>query len=285
MTAVDVDQRSRHDRLVPVQGVDTWVSVEGDGPPLLLIMGIGGNVEMWKPLRAALTGFRTIAFDVPGTGRSPVAAGPMSMAMLADLAIGVLDELGVDRAHVLGYSFGGAVAQELAYRHPARVERLVLATTMCGWGAVTGHPLTLLLMATPLRYYSAPFFRAVAPILYGGRMRRSPELVRREVDARVHQPPSLAGYTQQLLAISCWSSLGWLHKLEAPTLVLMAGDDPLVPAYNGLLLAQRIPRCRLEIVPNAGHLLLLDSADEVAPTIGEFLRRPDVVVRSDASIT
>src|SRR3954451_6681826 len=93
---------------------------------------------MWKPLREALPGPRLIAFDAPGTGRSATPPIPLSLEALARVAEGVLDELGVERADVLGYSFGGAVAQRLARRAPERVRRLVLAATTPGWGGVPG---------------------------------------------------------------------------------------------------------------------------------------------------
>ena len=112
---------------VSVEGIRLHVEEYGDGPPLLLINGIGAHAGMWKPLREALPGPRLIAFDAPGTGRSATPPIPLSLEALARVAEGVLDELGVEQADVLGYSFGGAVAQRLARRAPERVRRLVLA--------------------------------------------------------------------------------------------------------------------------------------------------------------
>ena len=110
---------------VDVEGIRLHVEESGDGPPLLLINGIGAHAGMWKPLREALPGPRLIAFDAPGTGRSATPPIPLSLEAIARVAEGVLDELGVEQADVLGYSFGGAVAQRLARRSPERVRRLV----------------------------------------------------------------------------------------------------------------------------------------------------------------
>jgi poly(3-hydroxyoctanoate) depolymerase len=258
---------------VVVGGLRLRVDVRGNGPPLLLLMGIGGHLNMWEPLRRQLGAFTSIAFDAPGTGESDVLRRPLRLPGLARLTISLLDSLGVDRAAVLGYSFGGLLAQELARRLPERVERLVLASTTCGVGAVPGRPAALAALCTPWRYYSGSYFDAVAPQVFGGRMRAPFDPSLR--DARLQRPPSPVGYTQQLFAMMGWSSLPWLHNLVPPTLVMSGDDDPIVPAINARVLARRIPRARLVIIRGGGHLMLLDSAAEVAPVITDFVRPPE----------
>ena len=138
---------------VRVDGHLVRVSTRGQGPPILLIMGLGGNIEMWGPLKRSLNthGFQTIAYDASGTGESPPRLVPQRMHGLARQAAHVLDALGHPDADVLGVSFGGAVAQELTLSNPHRVRRLVLASTMCGLGGVPGNPLALALLATRSR--------------------------------------------------------------------------------------------------------------------------------------
>ena len=159
---------------------------------------------------------------------------------LARLALALLDELGFDRVAVLGYSFGGMVAQQLARSAPERVDRLVLAATTCGMGAVPGRPEALAALWTPWRYYSASYFDLVAPTTFGGRARAGVESAQREV--RLGRPPSMIGYGQQLFALAGWTSLPWLHQIASPTLVICGDDDPIVPVVNGRVLARRIPR-------------------------------------------
>lgn len=234
-------------------------------------MGIGGNTAMWRPATRRLAGFSTIAFDMPGTGRSPLACVlPTGMPGLADLAAGVLDSLGVERAHVLGYSFGGAVAQELAHRHPERVERLVLVATTYGVGAKLGSPLAMASLMTPLRYYVPSVFRMVAPFTFGGASSPSDQ----ELLDRRQRPPNVLGYVQQLGAIATWSSGPWLASLGQPTLIVMGGDDPLAPVVNGRTMAARIPGARLVVVPGAGHLLLLEGSERAYEAIEQFLEAP-----------
>jgi poly(3-hydroxyoctanoate) depolymerase len=256
-----------------VDGQLVRVSVRGDGPPLLLVMGLGGNIEMWEPLQQALNarGVQTIAYDASGTGDSPARIVPRRMPGLARQAAHILDALGHPDADVLGVSFGGAVAQELTLANPHRVRRLVLASTMCGLGGVPGNPLALSLLATPLRYYSPAFLRLTANVLYGPTAGENGELLRDQINARRARPPSIWGYIGQLVAATGWTSLPWLHRIRTRTLVLTGAADPIVPPVNGRILAARIPGAELQVVPDAGHLLLMDHAEECAGMITEFL--------------
>ena len=174
---------------------------------------------------------------------------------------------------MLGVSFGGGVAQEFAFGNPHRVRRLVLASTMCGLGGVPGTPLALALLATPLRYYSPRFLRATSKWMYGPAKASSDEaLMRDQIAARRSRPPTMWGYLSQLYAAAGWTSLPWLHRIASPTLVLTGAKDPLVPPVNPRILGARIPNATVYVVPNAGHLLLLEHAAACADTITAFLR-------------
>lgn len=260
-------------RFVDVEDVRLRVSVCGTGRPLLLIMGIGASLDLWAPFEAALDGygFSTVSYDAPGVGESTRHRVPRRIPGMARTVVRLLDALGYDRVDVLGVSFGGGIAQQLAHAAPNRVRRLVLAATMPGIGGVPGHPRALLAMATPRRYYDADYFARMAPTIYGGGARRDPEATLRTAAHRFARPPSAAGYAGQLWALSGWSSLGWLHRLPHRTLVLAGDDDPIVPVVNGRILARRIPRARLVVLPGAGHLFLLERAPEAAALVGDFL--------------
>ena len=249
----------------------------GEGRPLLLINGVGAHVGMWRPLEAALGGVHLIAFDAPGTGRSPLPPMPMTLDELARLAERVLDALGHEQVDVLGYSFGGIVAQHLAHRSPERVRRLLLAATTPGWGGVSGSLRTMARMATPLRYYSRSYYERIIGDLAGGRARTDPDWMRRHGDERQEHPPHPLGYMWQLAALTVPpGSLPWLHTLTHPTLVLAGDDDPILPAVNSLLLAQRIPNARLLLAPGEGHLLLLDPDSAAHPVMRDFVRCDDL---------
>jgi poly(3-hydroxyalkanoate) depolymerase len=247
------------------------VSEHGRGRPLLLVPGIGCSAEMWAPFVDYFPNRRVISFDAPGAGRSSTPLCPIPVASLAALAGAVLDSRGVDCTDVIGFSYGGAIAQQLAYEYPERVRRLVLAATNCGLGAFFGKPQAMVAMATPLRFYSATYFESVAADVYGGVTGRDPAKRSSASGARRRLPPSSYGYAMQLLGGIGWSSWGFLPQIPHETLVVNGDDDPLVPVANARMLAARIPRAKLEVVERAGHLLLWDEPERIAPQIGRFV--------------
>jgi poly(3-hydroxyoctanoate) depolymerase len=237
--------------------------------PLLLVNGLGANIEMWAPLQRSLGARRTIAFDAPGAGGSSTPLRPLTMRELGRLTLDLLDALALREVDVLGYSFGGAIAQELARAAgPERIHRMVLAATTCGWGALPGDPAALLTLLTPARYFFAPATSA-STVLFGDGTLRD---FRAADAARLEHPPDAIGYWWQVLAAIGWSSLPWLRQLRVPTLVLAAERDRMVRASTARLLARRIPGARLEVVRGASHFFLLREHNaRVARTINEFL--------------
>lgn len=247
--------------------VATW----GQGPPLLLLNGIGGNVEMWEPLATALPGRHLIMIDMPGTGGSPALRKPLLMRGYARLVVEVLEQLGITNTDVLGYSWGGALAQQLAHDAPSRVRALVLAATTPGLGGQPPAPWVIALMATPARYYSRTYLRVVAPLVFGSAPMAADAA---SGAARRRRPPSWPGYGQQLYAISGWSSRRWLRRLDVPVLVLAGSRDPLAPPRNSRILARSIPGARLRVV-DGGHLFLLEQPEEGCRSIEVFLQDQD----------
>jgi poly(3-hydroxyalkanoate) depolymerase len=253
------------------RGQRICVSESGSGKPLFLVPGIGCGADLWEPFMPYFPNRRLLSFDAPGTGRSTTPLYPMPVSALADLAAAVLDDRRVDSTDVVGFSYGGAIAQQLAYDYPERVDRLVLAATNFGWGSALGSPLALAAMATPLRFYSASYFERIAAGVYGGATGRDPAKRQGAIGARRRLPPSEYGYAMQLLGGMGWSSWSFLPRIPHETLVVCGDDDPLVPVVNARLIAARIPRAQLAVVESAGHLLLWDEPERVAPRIGQFV--------------
>ena len=261
-------------RVLSIEGTRVRVSVRGEGRPLLLVMGIGASLDMWGPLEEALgpRGYQLIALDLPGAGGSPAVFPPRRMTGLARIAVAVLDELGVDRADVLGLSFGGIVAQEIARRAPSRVRRLVLCATGPGVGGIPGKPSALRHMMTPRRYQSKDYASRIAGELYGGRARLDPG-IHTSMKARYIRPPSLYGYLTQVFAVTGWSSVPWLRRIRVPTLILAGDDDPIIPLGNARIMSWLLPDARVRVVVGGGHLFLLDMTDDVVGLVDEFLAR------------
>jgi pimeloyl-ACP methyl ester carboxylesterase len=259
---------------VSVGGLRIRVLRRGEGPSLLLIGGLGNNLSIWDSLVGELSAFETIAVDGPGMGLSSTPLRPLSMFELADFYACLLRTLGVEKAAVCGLSFGGAVAQQMAYLFPNKVERLVLCGTGPGVGGVPGSPAVLTELAMPWRYYAASRLRTVGPMIYGGRMARDPDALERHLKERLEAPPSMLGYYFQLAALAGWSSLPWLAGLTPPTLVIAGDADPVFPIENAHLLGRLIPDAQVEILSGAGHMFVVDSAEQVAPRITSFLTAP-----------
>ena len=153
-----IAQETIRETTVSARGIELFVRERGDGFPLLLVNGLGGNVEMWGATEERLAGVaRTIVFDWPGIGRSSTSALPLTVGGLDPSVVQLqLDELGHDSVDVLGFSLGGLVAQQLAHERPDLVRRMALVGTACGWGSMPGTLPALALAAMPVRYHSRP---------------------------------------------------------------------------------------------------------------------------------
>ena len=257
---------------VPVDGLRLRVVRHGDGPPLVLINGLGAPAEMWRPLVRHLADYELIAFDMPGCGLSSTPRLPLGMRALAGIVATVVQRIGHSRAHVLGYSLGGLVAQELAYRHPGSVDRLVLCSTTPGFPSLPPGPLAAWLMLTPSRYIDRDAARMIVPVIAGGRTSRDRDVLDANLPERLAHAPSLLGYLNQLYAAGSFSSHPWIRCIKQHTLVMAGDDDPLVPVPNARYLAWAIPDARLQLMRGAGHLMLVDEPRPAARAIRRFLQ-------------
>jgi poly(3-hydroxyoctanoate) depolymerase len=238
--------------------------------PLLLINGIGANLEMFDPLIDELhPNLEVICFDIPGVGNSPRTLLPQTLMSLASLTSKLLTQLGYKEVDVLGISWGGALAQQFAHQHPEQCRRLILVATSPGVFMIPAHISVLLKMISPARYMRPDYMMAVAPSIYGGRLRSNPELIHKILH-KVRAPTGL-GYYWQLMSTFGWTSIHWLVTLRQPTLIIAGDDDPLIPLANARFMARLIPQATLRVIRNGGHLYLLTDAQEAAAIIEDFL--------------
>jgi poly(3-hydroxyoctanoate) depolymerase len=262
------------ERLIRVGGRHLRVRRRGTGRPILLLHGMGMSLHTWRPLDRHLDGFERIEVVMPGAGGGVAGQAVLTMPRFAALAADLLDELDVDRADVLGVSFGGMVAQQLALDVPDRVRRLVLVSTSCGLGGAPSNPAS---------WWNAMLGDAWCPS--SGRRgpqwlaRRWSGLMRREFGVDWLQGPRLSGFAEQVAAASLWSSLPWLAQLAQETLVVTGTADALVPAANADIIASLMPRAYIYRVQGGGHLCLFDRAAEVGPVIATFLRSLELTAR------
>jgi len=253
------------------KGIRLAYDVRGTGAPVLLIQGLGYGRGGWGALPRLLSErYAVVTFDNRGFGESEKPAGPYTTPLLAEDALAVLDAAGLERAHVVGASLGGMVAQELALAHPQRVDKLVLVcTTPGGVGAFPMPERTVALLAQAqaldpldaLRRFVANSLSSRAPT----------ELVDEVFAYRVEHPPDADGWQAQLAAGTSHDALARIGNLGVPTLVVHGTEDHVVDHRNALLLAERIPGARLELVEDAGHLLFWEDAERIASLVTEFL--------------
>lgn len=245
-----------------------WDS-HGAGTPLLLIQGLGYGRWGWDPVVPSLAErYRVLTFDNRGIGDSDKPDGPYTAQEMADDAVQVLDEAGIDRAHVLGASLGGMIAQELAVKAPGRVEKLVLCCTTAG--GPDAYPLP---EATMKLFVEAP---SLAPEVA---LRRFVEnalgadppagLVDDLFARRVANPPDPAGWQAQAAAGTTFPGVD--APIAAPTLILQGTDDNVVDERNADVLAAKIPGSRIERFPGAGHLFFWEQPEAFVRIVSEFL--------------
>lgn len=267
--------RREYVRTVTAAGRTLRVSVRpgtDDGvPPLLLMNGIGASLEVLQPFVDALDRRReVIRFDVPGVGGSPRPVVPYLMATFAPVVSALLTQLGHQQpVDVLGFSWGGGLAQQFAVQCRRRCRRVVLAATGMGTLMVPAHPRVLARMLTPRRHRDPEYARQIAGELYGGTMRTEPERAARVLHAASRLGPR-RGYYYQLAAGTGWSSLPALPLIRQPTLIVAGDDDPIIPVVNARVMARLIPHAELYVHPG-GHLAMITEADEFAPVVERFL--------------
>ena len=228
----------------------------GDGPPLLLLAGLGCDRDFWEAhLPRLARGFRVIVPDPRGSGESPAPAGPYTAAEMAGDALALLDRLGIEKAFVAGHSLGGMVAQEMALAAPARVRSLVLAAT-----GARPHPRTLSCLGVAGTLWESgcvpeTLVRTFLTWTASGQVLASPERVRlaveRQLRPRVPQP--LAAWRAQAAAVGSFDVRARLGEIGCPALVVAGEEDVLLPLAISRELANGIRGSRFEAVPGAGH--------------------------------
>jgi pimeloyl-ACP methyl ester carboxylesterase len=262
---------------VKVNGLSFHVEEEGQGPPLLLISGLGYSSWCWQELSAALRDqFRVIRFDNRGTGRSDKPDGPYSIPQLAEDAAAVLDACHAPAAHVLGHSMGGYIALTLALAHPQTVRSLVLASTSPGGTDTEPMPQAtvetwrLAATLTPQDYARRGMPKSFAP----GWTEQHPDQFEAFLARRLQFPTPMACWTAQYAACAEYVARGVdARRIGQPALVMHGSADGVVPFANGRLLSQKLPHAEWSPFDGVGHLPLLEQPAAFAERARNFLSK------------
>lgn len=244
----------------------------GTGAPVLFLHGLGGSRTAWEPQLESLAGeFRCIAWDLPGYGDSDPLV-PLTFHGIAEAAVRLLDELGIDRADVVGLSFGGQQALHLALRHPERVGRLVLADTSASFGADgTDVEAWKRLRLDPLDAGVTPADMAEAVIDaitadgFGGAERE------RTIAAFARIPAD--GLRAAVHCLPTHDVRDRLGEIEAMTLVIVGEHDTETPVSYAETLAAGIPHAELAVIPGVGHLTPAEAPERFNALVHAFLTR------------
>jgi 3-oxoadipate enol-lactonase len=246
----------------------------GEGAPLLLIHGLGYARWGWEPVLPGLAArFDVVLFDNRGIGASDAPPGPYTVAEMAADAVQVLDEVGVERPHVVGTSLGGMVAQELALSYPERVDRLVLACTTPGGPKAYPMPqatVALLAEAVALEPEVA-LRRFVENALSAWTLANRPEIVERILTHRLATGQDPAAWAAQAAAGATFDAYDRLSGLTAPTLVQTGTEDVVVDPRNSALLCDLLPNWDDAHFPPFGHLFFWESPEGFIHNVTTFL--------------
>ena len=248
-----------------------WESA-GTGDPVLLVHGLGlSGGAWWRTVDALAPSMRVITFDHRGIGQSASLTYAYTTEAMADDAVSILDALGIDRLHVYGFSLGGMVAQQIALRHPERVQSLVLGATHSG-GRRTTLPDPEVMEFFQRRARMAPEEAAWAsvPFNYGPRTQaEQADRIAEDIERRLQNPFKERAYQAQLLAASLHNCYGRLERITAPTFVVHGALDRIIPVANAHMTAERVPGAELKILRDAGHLYPTEEP-AVDKAIGSF---------------
>ena len=259
-------------RTITVKGQRLRIAIhagDGTGTPLLLMAGIGSSLEMLQPFVDEVDpAIEVIRVDVPGTGGSPTPIYPYCLPALASLVVQMLDQLGYRQVDVLGFSWGGGLAQQFALQYSKRCRRLILVGTGTGATMIPGLPSALAQLLMPGSAGEPFYMKELASTAFAASLRSNPETMREFTHALYPGDP--LGYFYQLWAAMSWTSVSWLWSLRQPTLILAGDDDPAVPLINARILQYLIPRAKLYVYKGA-HLGLVANAQELAGVIEQFL--------------
>ena len=244
-----------------------------DAPAVLLVMGLAWPAASWyRQVPALAERYRVIRLDNRGAGRTgDVPGAPYTVETMAADCLAVLDEAGVDRAHVVGISMGGLMGQELALTASERVRSLCLMATHPGIAHAVINPDAMEMLQKRATMTPPEAAEASIPFNYGPATTRD----RIEEDWAVRFPLAATndGYLAQAMGTAQWSGYDRLPSITTPTLVVHGEIDRLVPLANGEILADRIPGAELVVVPGANHVLTTDEAEQVNKILLDWFDR------------
>ncbi len=261
---------------VKVDDIQIYYEVKGEGFPLVMITGLGGNLEGWDPrlVEGLSKDFKLVMFDNRGAGRTDISNREYTIRLFADDTAGLMNTLGTSKAHVLGISMGGMIAQELVLNYPEKVAKLVLCSTYSGGSKAVQPSQKVFEMLTADASTMSPeeWSRKIyLPLVYTDDfIEKNPDFVKLVVQKSLRYLISKVAYMRQLNAIGRFNTYERLQQIKTPALVLHGRKDVLLAPENGSILAEAIPNAELVYLEKSAHFLA-EEMREVINVLTEFL--------------
>lgn len=258
---------------VPTRDINTYYEEAGRGEPLVLIRGLGSDLQAWATQAPELAKhFRVITYDNRGAGRTSAPDKPYSIAGMADDLAALLDALKIEKASVLGYSMGGMIAQEFALKYPNRLEKLILLGTSAGLDGYSKVVIQNLIAVRRSNMSREQIVRNTAPYIYSAALLDDTDRYERAIRATVDNPYTQQdhAFIRQAQAILAWDATSRSNGIKAPTLVVANEDDTLVPPRNGEKLSKLISGSKL-VSLEGGHAGVTENPHEHNAAFLEFL--------------
>ena len=253
-----------------INGININYRSEGRGEALVMIMGFSSNRRAWMfQIPVFKKRFRVITFDNRGAGKSEKPEGPYSTRVMAEDTVGLMDHLGIKKAHVLGVSMGGMIAQEVAINHPERVDKLVLVATYASRDNQSNGPTAEMRAAEKLPI-KGMVSRLMSVASNGSLLMVVAGLLRR-IPLALLGKSGMAGLIGQREACMGHDALERLDQISAPTLILAGGADRVIKPSSSDEMAKRIPNAKLTVFDQGSHVFCMEMKDRFNEEVLRFL--------------
>ncbi len=264
-------------KTVHVGDIDIAYKTFGQGEPLIMIIGSSSTMDLWSPelLSKLSSNYKVIIFDNRGMGYTTAPPGNFSIEQFAEDTSGLMDALGIKRAHILGWSMGSFIAQELVLNHPDKVDKLVLYASDCGGShAIPPSAEVLQELTNTTGSPSERGMRLFGLLFPEEWLKSHPDFYRQfPIPKETTSPENIA---RQNAAIGYWAgTYDRLTNISRPTLVIVGTEDKIAPPENSLILAMQIPGSWLIRFEGAGHGLIYQFPDEFSKIVEDFLDMPN----------
>ncbi len=261
------------DRAAQVGDIKMGYRTYGNGYPLVMIMGYGSTMNLWEPglIRTLSSRFKVIVFDNRGMGNTEAGQHAFTIEQFADDTVGLMDALGIPQAHVLGWSMGALIAEEVALRHPGKVNKLALYAAHCSASLFPPAPEVVQKLTDTSGTAEERGMRFISVLFPLDWLRSHGERIK---EVFYHPMGSILPETmaKQSVAISTWKGCcDRLGEINNPTLVIGGANDVLVPPQNARYLASKFPNSQLVLIENGGHGLMFQYPDKFSEKVVGFL--------------